>query len=176
MELKMASFTFDEDGFVKPFIYQGSPDLINLYWKEYVQAAISIYEDIYYVEFDICSSLDDAKALFTYLTLIFNPNFVKGDFIAESVLVLPDNLTVIGNLDLSWSDMTSLPKNLTIRGDLDISETQMTINSLPSCANISGNVTWGISERAAFDYISPYEYPTVMRYYTKVDIHPIWVY
>jgi hypothetical protein len=44
-------------------------------------------------------------------------------------MALPDNLTVGGNLDLSYTKIKSLPDNLTVGRDLYLSDTPIT--SLP---------------------------------------------
>lgn len=53
-------------------------------------------------------------------------------------LLLPDNLTVGGDLDLGGAPVTALPDNLTVMGDLDLRSTPMI--SMPVNLTVGGDL------------------------------------
>jgi hypothetical protein len=53
-------------------------------------------------------------------------------------LLLPDNLTVGGNLDLSNTPTVALPDNLTVVGDLDLRDTPLVF--LPANLTVGGDL------------------------------------
>lgn len=45
---------------------------------------------------------------------------------SKKEVILPDNLTIYGNLDLKYSNISKLPENLTVTGSLNIRNTKIT--------------------------------------------------
>jgi len=65
---------------------------------------------------------------------------VKGNLVCShnQLTELPDNLTVKGNLVCSYNKLTELPDNLTVDGDLDCSHNQLT--ELPDNLSVDGDL------------------------------------
>jgi len=81
-----------------------------------------------------------------------------GDLFLEDITELPDNLKVLGFLDLCGSGVTKLPKGLEIESFLDISETK--IEGLPEDTKFGGSL-----------YVSYMKKPFSFTKVFKVDGH-----
>jgi uncharacterized protein (TIGR02996 family) len=72
-------------------------------------------------------------------------NFIVGgdlDLGGTYVRKLPENLTVGGNLNLSWLPITTLPDNLTVNGNLDLGGTY--VRNLPENLTVGQSLSlWG---------------------------------
>jgi hypothetical protein len=71
----------------------------------------------------------DNRKISLKVKLLLNPNDITEDDLTvdgdlnlsyTKLTKLPNNLTVNGNLDLAYSKMTELPDNLTMRGNLKL--------------------------------------------------------
>jgi hypothetical protein len=63
--------------------------------------------------------------------------YIEGDFMADSPITYPDDLTVTGNLRFANILITLLPNNLTVGDDLNVNNTK--ISSLPKNLKVGGN-------------------------------------
>ena len=72
----------------------------------------------------------------------------------KDIIELPNNLKVLGNLDLNWSGVTKLPKGLEVEGFFNISRTE--IEELPEDTKFGGSLYVNYMEK-------PFSFPKVVK-------------